>query len=211
MALLLFFIFILLPIAELYVIIQVGQWIGVVPTLALLLIDGFAGAWLARHQGRAAWERFNKAMAEGRVPAKEVVDGAMVIFGGALLLAPGFITDIFGLILLIPPTRAVVRGTFKWGASKTTYGRPAVFAYRVGSRFPRGERGSDPAGQPPRSGPSRPPPGADPFGGTGPAAGARPRRDYDLDGTAREINDSESALPDRAGDAGDGENGPRNG
>jgi hypothetical protein len=149
-------------------------------------------------------------MAEGRVPAREVVDGAMVIFGGALLLAPGFITDILGLILLIPPTRAIVRGGFKWGASKTAYGRPAVFAYRVGSRFPRGEAGPGSSSGPRQGGGSAPPPpGADPFGAPGP--GARPRRDYDVEGTAREINDSESALPDHAGEASDGENGPRSG
>ena len=62
-----------------------------------------------RHQGRAAWRRFNEAVQRGRVPAREVLDGALVIFGGALLLAPGFITDILGLVLLVPPTRALVR------------------------------------------------------------------------------------------------------
>ena len=79
------------------------------PTLALLILDGFLGAALARSQGRAAWERFNLALAEGRVPAREIFDGAMIILGGALLLAPGFITDIVGFALLIPPTRAVFR------------------------------------------------------------------------------------------------------
>jgi UPF0716 protein FxsA len=64
---------------------------------------------LMRHQGRAAWRRFNEAVQGGRVPAREVVDGALVIFGGALLLTPGFLTDVLGLILLLPPTRAVVR------------------------------------------------------------------------------------------------------
>jgi UPF0716 protein FxsA len=103
-------LFILLPIAELYVIIQVGGWIGVLPTLAILLLDGFLGAALARSQGRAAWMRFNSAFAEGRVPAREVFDGAMIIVGGALLLAPGFITDVIGFMLLIPPTRALLRG-----------------------------------------------------------------------------------------------------
>ena len=107
----LFFVllFIVLPIAELYVIIQVGGAIGVGPTLALLLLDGLVGAALARSQGRAAWARFNRALAEGRVPARETADGAMIIFGGALLLTPGFITDVVGLLLLLPPTRAVIR------------------------------------------------------------------------------------------------------
>jgi UPF0716 protein FxsA len=62
-----------------------------------------------RSQGRAAWRRFNAALVEGRPPAREVLDGVLVIFGGALLLTPGFITDVFGLAFLLPPTRAVLR------------------------------------------------------------------------------------------------------
>src|SRR5213083_3450136 len=107
---LLVLIFIVLPVAEIYVIIKVGEAIGVLPTIALLILDGFLGAALLRHQGRAAWRRFNEALAAGRVPAREVLDGAMVIVGGAFLLAPGFITDVIGLLLLIPPTRAIFRG-----------------------------------------------------------------------------------------------------
>jgi UPF0716 protein FxsA len=103
-------LFIVVPIAELAVIIQVGQEIGVLWTVALLVADSILGSVLMRSQGRAAWRRFNEATRAGRVPAREVLDGALVIFGGALLLTPGFITDILGLILLIPPTRAVVRG-----------------------------------------------------------------------------------------------------
>jgi UPF0716 protein FxsA len=106
---LLVLLFIVVPLAELYVIIRVGEWIGALPTIGLLLLDGVLGAILLRHQGRAAWRRFNLALNEGRVPHRETFDGVMVIFGGALLLTPGFITDIFGLMLLIPPTRAAIR------------------------------------------------------------------------------------------------------
>jgi UPF0716 protein FxsA len=109
MPLLLVLIFIVVPIAELALIIQVGQWIGFWWTLGLLIADALLGSWLLRHQGRAAWRRFNEALAEGRVPHKEVVDGVLVIFGGVLLLTPGFITDFFGLLFLIPPTRVVMR------------------------------------------------------------------------------------------------------
>ena len=109
MAALLVLVFIVLPIAEIYVIIKVGEAIGFLPTLALLILDGFLGAALARSQGRAAWARFNRALAEGRVPTREVFDGAMVVVGGAFLLAPGFITDAIGLLLLLPPTRAAFR------------------------------------------------------------------------------------------------------
>jgi UPF0716 protein FxsA len=102
-------LFIAVPLAELAVIIQVGQAIGVWWTIGVLLADSILGAWLMRHQGRTTWRRFNAALQEGRVPTREVLDGALVIFGGALLLTPGFITDIFGLVLLIPPSRALVR------------------------------------------------------------------------------------------------------
>jgi UPF0716 protein FxsA len=102
-------LFILVPIAELAVIIQIGQAIGVWWTIALLIADSVLGSMLMRQQGRATWRRFNAAVAEARVPARETIDGVLVIFGGALLLTPGFITDIFGLICLLPPTRALVR------------------------------------------------------------------------------------------------------
>jgi UPF0716 protein FxsA len=91
------------------VIIQVGQAIGVWWTIVLLLADSVLGGLLMRSQGRAAWRRFNEALAAGRVPAREVFDGVLVIFGGALLLTPGFVTDVFGALFLAPPTRAVLR------------------------------------------------------------------------------------------------------
>jgi len=102
-------LFIVVPLVELYAIIQVGQAIGALPTIGLLLLDSIVGAVLLRSQGRAAWRRFQAALSSGRPPAREVADGALIILGGALLLTPGFVTDIFGLLLLIPPTRAVVR------------------------------------------------------------------------------------------------------
>src|SRR3954449_674383 len=104
-------LFIVVPIAELYVIIQVGEAIGALPTIALLIADSILGSLLMRTQGRSAWRRFNMALAEGRIPHREVLDGALILFGGALLLTPGFLTDILGAVLLLPPTRAVVRAT----------------------------------------------------------------------------------------------------
>jgi UPF0716 protein FxsA len=102
-------VFIVVPLAELYVILKVGDAIGVVWTILLLAADSLLGSLLLRTQGRSVWNRFNSALSEGRMPHREVIDGVLVIFGGAFLITPGFITDIFGLILLIPPTRAVVR------------------------------------------------------------------------------------------------------
>ena len=105
-------LFIVVPIVEIYVIIQVGQAIGALWTIALLVADSIIGSMLMRSQGRAAWRRFNQALRGGRVPAREVADGVLVIFGGALLLTPGFLSDIVGLLFLLPPTRAVIRRVF---------------------------------------------------------------------------------------------------
>src|SRR3954452_23728708 len=110
MPLLLVILFIVVPIAELALLIQVGQAIGVWWTILLLVADAILGSWLLRSQGRAEWARFNVALAEARIPHREVVDGVLVIFGGVLLLTPGFITDIFGLLFLFPPTRVLLRG-----------------------------------------------------------------------------------------------------
>jgi UPF0716 protein FxsA len=101
-------LFLVLPFAELYVIFQVGDAIGAVPTILLLAADSVVGTLLLRSQGRAVWRRFQEAMAAGRVPHREVQDGVAVIFGGAFLITPGFLTDIVGVLLLIPPTRSLV-------------------------------------------------------------------------------------------------------
>jgi UPF0716 protein FxsA len=102
-------IFIVVPLAELYVILKVGDAIGWLPTIAILAADSLLGSWLLRSQGRAVWNRFNAAVGAGRVPHGEVIDGVLIIFGGAFLITPGFLTDVIGLLLLLPPTRAMVR------------------------------------------------------------------------------------------------------
>jgi UPF0716 protein FxsA len=103
-------VFILLPLAELYVILEVvGPWLNWYGTVALLLVDSVIGTLLFRSQGRAVWRRFNEVLARGEMPHREVLDGVLIVFGGAFLITPGFITDIAGALLLIPPTRAVIR------------------------------------------------------------------------------------------------------
>lgn len=102
-------IFVLVPIAELYVILKVGDAIGIIPTLAILVADSLLGSALMRSQGRAVWRRFQSTMHAGRVPHREVFDGVLVIFGGAFLITPGFLTDIVGILLLLPPTRSMFR------------------------------------------------------------------------------------------------------
>jgi UPF0716 protein FxsA len=101
--------FIVVPLAELAVIIAVGDVLGLWPTLVLLLVVSAVGAWLAKREGLAAWRRFQLALAEGRVPTVEVADGAMILLAGALLLTPGFLSDVVGILLLLPPTRAMAR------------------------------------------------------------------------------------------------------
>ena len=106
---LLVILFILVPIAELYVIVRVGELIGVLPTLALLLAGALLGALLFASRGAAPGGASTRRSPNGRFPGREVADGLMIAAGATLLLIPGFITDIFGLILLVPPTRAIAR------------------------------------------------------------------------------------------------------
>lgn len=115
------------PLAELFAAILVANAIGV-PLTVLALIAGWPlGAWLMRAEGRAAWRRLANAVAAGRPPGREVVDGALILAGGALLVIPGFITDVLGLVLLAP-TRALVRGFIE----RNVRGRMVVAATRFG-------------------------------------------------------------------------------
>ena len=109
MPLLLLFLFVIVPVVEIWVIVQVGQAIGIVPTLILLIADAVLGTWLFRREGRKAWVALREAIAAGRVPAKEVADGALVVVGGAFLISPGFVTDAVGVLCVLPPTRALLR------------------------------------------------------------------------------------------------------
>lgn len=102
-------LFLVVPLAELYVIIQVGQAIGVLDTLALLIVISVVGAWLAKREGLGVLRRIQRSLDAGRVPGTELVDGFLILFAGALMLTPGFLTDILAILLLLPPTRAVVR------------------------------------------------------------------------------------------------------
>ncbi len=100
---------IVVPLLELYVIVQVGQQLGVLPTILLLLAVSLLGGYLLRREGRATWSAFRDAAGRGSIPTREVVDGALVLLGGALMLTPGFLTDAVGLLCVLPPTRAALR------------------------------------------------------------------------------------------------------
>jgi UPF0716 protein FxsA len=102
-----------IPIAELWVILQVADRIGVLNTVGALILISLAGAWLLKQQGLSTWARLQRSLAEGRLPAQEVADGALILFGGALLLTPGFLTDCVGVLLLLPPTRSVLKRVFR--------------------------------------------------------------------------------------------------
>jgi UPF0716 protein FxsA len=105
----LFLLFIVVPIAELAVIVSVAREIGVLYTLAALFGFSIAGSILAKRQGLGVWYRMRTMLARGQMPSTEVVDGALILLGGALLLTPGFLTDILGISLLLPPVRAGIR------------------------------------------------------------------------------------------------------
>ena len=107
--LLLFVIFIGVPFAEIYVLLQVGHAIGVLNTLALLILVSMVGAWLAKQAGLSVLRRMQQTINAGRVPGAELIDGFLVLLAGALMITPGFLTDIVAIFLLLPPVRAGVR------------------------------------------------------------------------------------------------------
>ena len=161
---------IIVPIVELAIIIQVGSMIGVWWTIGLLIADSLFGAWLLMREGSRSWLRFRGALGNGKVPAKETADGALVIGGGALLLTPGFLTDIVGLLFLFEPTRDMIRRLALTKAityAATTVGGPAGWTLRgafYGSRAAKYARAKTPS------------------------------RDYDVEGTATEVKPGPTAL-----------------
>jgi UPF0716 protein FxsA len=103
------FLFVIVPLVELAVFVQVASSFGVWNTVAVLLAVSLIGAWIVKRQGMSVWRRAQVQMNAGRVPAKEVVDGFLILCAGGLLLVPGFVTDALGLLLLLPPVRAALR------------------------------------------------------------------------------------------------------
>ncbi|NLD75503.1 MAG: FxsA family protein [Acidimicrobiales bacterium] len=133
MGLVLFLLLIVAPLLELYVIIQVAQVIGGWETIALLVIESAIGAWLLKRQGLSVIRRVAEAVDQGRVPGKEMVDGLLLLVAGALMLAPGFLGDVIGYLLLLPPTRAVIRAPLMRRFDKGGFGRfGSMFAGAAG-------------------------------------------------------------------------------
>jgi UPF0716 protein FxsA len=170
MAAVLFFVLIVIPVVELWIVVQVAHHIGIFETLGLLILISMAGALLLRQQGLATWSRLQETLARGEIPGREATDGFLVLLGGALLLTPGFLTDAIGLILLLPPTRALLKSTTRrilarW-AGRRAGGMPKRVYTATVIRSGRREEGPNP----PRLGESRPgspPPSEDGSPGTG--------------------------------------------
>ncbi len=133
-------LFVVLPVLEIYVLIQVGQVIGAWWTVLLLIADGLLGSWLMKHEGTRAWRSLGEALESRRMPARELADGALILIGGTLLLTPGFVTDIFGLFFILPFTRPVARRWLtRFLARKllTGPGAPGFGAFPPGPEDPR--------------------------------------------------------------------------
>ncbi len=126
-------LFVCWPLAELYVAIRVAEAIGVLDTVLLLIVSWPIGILAVRSQGRAVWRRLASAVAVGRAPGREVLDGALVLLGGALLIVPGFITDVIGIGLLVPLSRAPLRRALLRNLERRSVMRIVGFADRAGA------------------------------------------------------------------------------
>lgn len=156
MLLVLVVLFVVLPLAELAVIIQVAQGIGIGETILLLIAISAFGGWLVKREGLNALRRVQTRLQQHELPARDVVDGGLILLAGALLLAPGFLTDVLAVLLLLPPTRALFRGVLVGVLAKrariATVGGRAYQGYRDFYRGPGdgGPGGPGPGGTPPR-------------------------------------------------------------
>ena len=116
--------FIAMPLIEIAVLIQIGSWLGLWPTLGLIILTAIIGTWMLRQQGFAVLARAQRQLAEGSVPLGEVFEGFCLVIAGALLLTPGFVTDVIGGSLLMPPVRAwlyrTLGGRFRAAAMPNT-------------------------------------------------------------------------------------------
>lgn len=114
----LFLLFTLVPLAELYLLITIGNVMGLVPTIALVAATGFAGAWLAKREGRKALANYQESLAKGQLPEDGIVSGLLLLAGGVMLITPGVLTDVFGLAMMVPPIRRATAELVKKRAQK---------------------------------------------------------------------------------------------
>lgn len=118
----LFLLFVVAPLVELYVLVQMAHLMGLFPALALLVVLSFFGAWLVKREGIAVLRRLRESLARGEMPTRSLVDGGLIVVAGALCIVPGFISDGIGLLLLVPPVRALVRNRLiaRWSLRGST-------------------------------------------------------------------------------------------
>ncbi len=102
-------VFVGVPLLEIYVLVQVGQVIGAWWTILLLILASVIGTWLIRREGARAWRALTASLQTGKMPAREIADGALILVGGTLMLTPGFVTDAVGVLLILPVTRPLAR------------------------------------------------------------------------------------------------------
>ena len=148
-------LFIVVPVVELALLIQLGKVVGLLPTLALIVLTGALGAFLARRQGLAVFRQVPAETAEGRIPAGPIVDGVIILLAGAVLMTPGVLTDAFGFLCLVPAFRRWLKGRLRQRFERAVSRGEATFSVDLGGGFgsrevrdvtPRDDRieGSDP-------------------------------------------------------------------
>ena len=119
-------IFVFVPILELYILIEAGKTIGLGATLGLIMLTGVAGAWLARAQGVEILKKIQEETSQGKMPASTMIDGALILVGGLLLLTPGFFTDTIGFLLLVPPRNCIDHSSWHKSSGNVLYPNPSV-------------------------------------------------------------------------------------
>lgn len=138
----LFLLFTLVPLAELYLLVTLGGMMGVGPTIALVAATGFAGAWLAKREGRRAIASYQESLAKGKMPEDGIVSGLLILAGAVMLITPGVLTDVFGLAMMIPPLRRGVAGIIQGRMQKRiesgdiqvmSMGQGGGFSFQAGS------------------------------------------------------------------------------
>lgn len=143
----LFLLFTLVPLAELVLLIEVGERIGAGPTVALVLVTGIVGAWLARREGTRSWRTVRRELAAGTLPAEEMLGTALVVLSGAFLVTPGILTDAVGLLLLARPVRSRIAGRIR-RSLQARLKEGAVHVFASGGPFTGTGGGSEPEDAP---------------------------------------------------------------
>ncbi len=134
-------LFVVVPVIEIYLLIQVGQTIGAWWTVLLLVAAGFLGSWLVKREGSRAWRALTEALSAGRMPARELADGALILIGGTLLLTPGFLSDVVGAFCILPFTRPLARTALTRVVTRRLVGSTTTSTYtRTGAGFTAGTR-----------------------------------------------------------------------